>query len=281
MQTFICRIVLFLFLSPLSLAAYAQEDAAIKTKWGYKGNIGPSRWSELSPKFILCSEGKAQSPINITKKVKPSKQSLQINYAPAPLAIEKNAITSLNINNVQTLINDGHGVQVNFPQDITENIVFNKLRYQLIQFHIHTPSETTIQGQAYPLEIHFVHQGANGKVAVLAVLASGGAENSEIQTMLAHLPTDQGKEHVIAGQSINPAGLLPMNKNYYSFDGSLTTPPCSEGVAWLVLEKPITVTPAQIARLRQAVGGNNARGTQSLNGRTILYSTQTQTMQGK
>ncbi|MBA3661661.1 MAG: carbonic anhydrase family protein [Gammaproteobacteria bacterium] len=253
----------------LNAGVYAENDAAVKIKWGYKGNIGPSRWAELDPQFALCGKGKQQSPINIIEKNSAAKSDLQINYTSAPLDIGINDTTKLQIGKISTLFQDGHGIEVNFPADLIENIVINNETYQLIEFHIHTPSENTWHGQSFPAEIHFVHQGPNGKVAVLGVFAKGGEESEEMQIVVDNIPHDQGQSHLIPGKSINPADLLPANKRHYRFQGSLTTPPCSEGLQWFVFAEPITISPAQIARLRHAVGGSNARPVQPLNGRSI------------
>lgn len=254
-------------------AAFAADDAGIKVKWGYTGNTGPSRWGQLDTEFAVCSTGKTQSPINITKKVtKADDQSLKVEYQPAEMNIVDDGQTDITLGKKQILFLDGHGVQLNFPSSgVAENIILNGERYRLIQFHFHSPSENTLRGQGFPMEIHFVHQGENGHVAVIGVFVKGGNENPDIQKIIDNLPEDEGKEHIVKNEQISPAGLLPDKRGYYYFAGSLTTPPCSEGLNWVVMENPITASPSQIAMLRKAAGGANARPVQSLNGRAIGY----------
>lgn len=252
--------------------AFAIDDAAVSTQWGYKGNVGPARWGQLNSDFIACSTGKSQSPINIPKKVPHASGQLAFNYSSSKLDIVDDGQTDLTIGDKQELILDGRGVQVNFPsQDSKESITLNGKNYRLIQFHFHSPSENTWHGRSFPLEIHFVHQGENGKVAVVGVFVIGGPENMAIQKLAKHIPKVEGKEYTIEGEQINPADLLPATHQYYSFTGSLTTPPCTEGLSWMVLETPITASPAQIAVIRKAAGGANARPVQQLNGRKINY----------
>lgn len=255
-------------------STYADIYAAVKLKWSYKGNLGPERWGQIDPSFSLCSRGKSQSPINIIGKTISKKYDLSLNYTSAPLNIVNDGVTTLQIDNHQTIMNDGHSIQVNFSQNANESITYHGNSYKLVQFHIHTPSENQWHGQSFPMEIHFVHQGENGKVLVIGVFATGGKNNSEMQKIIRNLPSDKGKEHLIANEHINPAELFPSIMDYYNFMGSLTTPPCLENVEWIVLSTPISVSPAQIVMLRKAVGGANARPVQSLNGRQISFSAQ-------
>lgn len=256
----------------IAVNVYAADDTATHIKWGYKGNMGPTHWGQLDADFAQCATGKAQSPINIPKKVTKSDQSLVTHYEPAALAIVEDGTTSLLIGQQQIIFSDGHGVQLNFPVDHTkESIEVNNQIYRLIQFHIHSPSETTLHGQSYPLEIHFVHQGDNGQVAVIGVLVKGGEANATMKKMIDHLPNERGTVFEIKDETVNPADLIPSNQSYYSFKGSLTTPPCTEGLLWLVMADPITASPAQILMLRKAMGGDNARPVQPLNGRVISY----------
>lgn len=253
-------------------SAFALNDAGVKINWGYKGDNGPEHWAQLDSKFALCSQGKAQSPINITKKVTQAANELQINYVAAPLYIVNDGETKLEIGQEQYLIDDGHGVQVNLHPETKEIIRFAGQDYQLVQFHIHTPSETEWHGRVYPLEIHFVHQGSGGKTLVIGVLATIGNENSELQKIVSHLPKIKEQEQLVNDQTINPIRLMPNKRNYYSFAGSLTTPPCTEGLQWVVFEEPITVSPAQVATLKKAADGPNARPVQGLNNRVIYHS---------
>ena len=163
-------------------------------------------------------------------------------------------------------------MQLNFHTDPRESISLNGKDYKLVQFHIHTPSEHLWHGQSFAMEIHFVHQGENGELAVIGVFVKGGAENSALQKIVNNLPERNGIEQTINGEQINPADLLPAKHDYYSYAGSLTTPPCSEGVQWIVLSEPITASPAQILKIRKAAKGANARPMQALNERELMFS---------
>src|SRR5579885_685780 len=254
-------------------AAYADvNESGIKTSWGYKGNNGPERWGQLAPAFIQCAKGKAQSPISIVKKVNKIPGSLVINYQSSPVSIKYDGNTSLMIGSTQTIINDGHSMQINFSHgQANENIKLNGVEYRLVQFHLHSPSENELRGQNFPLEIHFVHQGSDGKVAVIGVFVKGGAANPVLENMIKQFPNDKGVEHPVQG-SINPADLLPVKRDYYSFMGSLSTPPCTEGLQWIVMSDTITASQSQILLFRKAMGGSNARPVQPLNKRVINYS---------
>lgn len=248
-----------ILLSLVSLSAYA-IDGTDNVEWGYKGSTGPMLWGQLTPTFRLCKEGKNQTPINITKNVVPAEYSLTIHYGNTGVDQEN-------------IVNTGHSIQVNFLPTSNENIMIKGKTYKLVQFHMHTPSETQLLGRAYPMEIHFVNQAEDGSKAVLAVLANGGSENAELQKIIKNIPKGKNQTQPISGSPINPAQLLPKGTNYYSFMGSLTTPPCEEGLQWIVLKDPIQVSPAQIVSLRQAIGGVNARPVQPLKGRQIFYHT--------
>lgn len=248
------------------------NDSGVKINWSYSGNTGPSRWGQLSPYFVLCSAGHAQSPININKNVVHTSNTLTINYHAVPMDIIKDGETTLMLDHTQIRINDGHGIQLNFtdPHDKETLTVDGKIA-KLVQLHIHTPSENQWHKQTYPMEIHFVHQGDKGEVVVMGVLVKGGAPNAALQTLIDHLPKVKHHAQTIPGQLINPLELLPAKHDYYQFTGSLTTPPCTEGVKWIVLSQAITASPAQIVQLRIATGAN-ARPVQPLNGRKIFYS---------
>lgn len=249
------------------------NDSAVKIKWSYKGNTGPERWGQLAPAFALCASGKLQSPINLPKRVPDAPSALAIHYQSAPLEIVNDGTTEVLLGKTQTIIKDGHSVQVNFNgNQPTEYITFANKDYSLLQFHIHSPSENQWRSMTYALEIHFVHQGENGQLMVIGVFVQHGKANKVLQKMIEHLPSVMSKEENIQGVSINPAELLPEKQSYFSFMGSLTTPPCTEGVQWLVMSNTITASPAQILLLRKASGGGNARPVQSLNKRKIFYS---------
>jgi carbonic anhydrase len=267
-------ILLFWYtLSLFSITTFAANDAATRIKWGYEGKNGPSHWGQLDPSFALCEKGKLQSPINIQKKVTDEEDSLLINYQPTAMLIMDNGPTYLMIGDTPLIINEGHSIQLNFPKNrAKENITFNGKTFRLVQLHLHTPSETKLRGKSFPLEIHFVHQGEHGTLAVIAVFVKTGDENMMLNKMINNLPATPGKPELLQGERIDPSNLLPDIKHYFSFTGSLTSPPCSEGVKWIVMEEYITASEDQINSLKEALHGHNARPVQSLNQREIQYS---------
>ncbi len=243
----------------------AQEDAGAIVAWGYKGNKDPARWALLDPAFRVCAKGKQQSPINIkTAKLPAGNNTLSIHYVPGVGTLGIDLTTDLTIGATRFEIKDGHGVQVdNHSSD--ETVTFNQEVYRLVQFHFHTPGENAINNVGYPAEIHFVHQSEQGKVLVLGVFVAGGENNKAIEAIVNALKENQAKTNF----SIAPIDLLPANRAFYSFMGSLTTPPCTQGLQWVVFKNPITVTPAEIVWLRKANSGANARPIQPINNRLI------------
>lgn len=249
--------------------------AALDTKgatvlWGYTGKTGPGHWGALDADFQLCATGKTQTPIDIRHASNSKQNLLQVSYGAAPLNIVNDGITTLTVGKQQLVIKDGHTIQVNFPNSgPKEKLIVAGNVYRLMQFHFHTPSETQLNGHEFPAEIHFVNQGPNGKIAVIAVFVQPGKENPALNPILNHLPKIKGKKYMRPDIRVNPAALLPANKSYYSFMGSLTTPPCNEGLQWFVMRRPIQASLAQIAKIRQAQGGNNARPVQPTNDRQV------------
>jgi len=223
-----------------------------KGHWGYEGKTGPAYWDCLSEEYALCGSGKQQSPIDITNSIKADLPPLIFNYHPIPLIIE----------------NNGHTIQVT----AAGTLKIGDNAYQLVQFHFHTPSEEAINGKRTDMVIHLVHQNIQGALAVVAVLLKAGdMPNSCIETLLRLMPKTQGEaQHHDVQIDINE--LLPMGqKDYYTFAGSLTTPPCSEGVKWVVLKQTLSISPRQLAEY-QAVYTENARPLQALNDRKVLSS---------
>jgi carbonic anhydrase len=234
----------------LSMFLSAQEHAA--PHWSYKGTEGPEHWGSLSPEYKVCGIGHEQSPIDITNAEIAKLPPIEFNYSPSLLK----------------LIDNGHTVQVNYAPG--SYIVIAGKRYDLVQFHFHNPSEEAIRGKRSALVIHLVHKDAAGKLAVVAVLFNEGAANPAIDAMVSHLPSAKGKE-MATDATVNAADILPQDRNYYTFTGSLTTPPCSEGVRWLVLQTSGTLSKSSLERLTNLYP-NNARPLQPLNGRAIKAS---------
>ncbi len=229
--------------------------AADEVSWGYGGEEAPAFWGELAPEFALCAEGKAQSPIDIRDAVSLDLVDIEFHYG---------ATTN-------HIVNTGHTIQVNF--DAGSHIVYNEVRYDLLQFHFHAPSEHTIDGEAAPLEVHFVHQDANSdNLAVVGILLTeGDAVNKAYAAVFDHLPADVGVAE-ITGAPVSLADLLPPSRGYFTYQGSLTTPPCSEVVRWLLLDTPVALSAGQVAAFR-AIYADNARPIQPLGRRDLLHTT--------
>lgn len=229
------------------------EDSNHGHAWTYAGAEGPQRWGELQPAYSICKLGEEQSPIDIRNVEKVKLPAIQFDYKPSPL----------------TIIDNGHTIQVDYAPG--SFIVVGDKRYELKQFHFHHPSEERIQGESYDMVVHLVHADSAGNLAVIAILVQKGDASRVIQELWARLPKTQGKAQKIAGIQVNAADLLPQNTEYYTYSGSLTTPPCSEGVTWLVLKTPTSFSPEQIDAFAR-IYSNNARPIQRINGRIVKAS---------
>jgi carbonic anhydrase len=226
--------------------------AADTSRWSYSGATGPSKWAKLEKSFASCAVGKTQSPIDIpdAEARKGDLPPLLFDYRPVPLRI----------------VDNGHTIQVNYSPGSTVSV--EGKRYELIEFHFHKPSEQKISGKGHDMEAHLVHKGKDGKFAVIAILLDQGKENALIKTLWANLPPGKDKENVVDSVKINALELLPRDKGYYAFAGSLTTPPCSEDVKWFVLKTPMQVSADEIARFAKSYP-MNARPVQELSGRDV------------
>jgi carbonic anhydrase len=235
-------------LSVVAIACHSAEDP----HWSYGGATGPAKWGSLEKGFSQCKLGQFQSPIDISDASarKGDLPSLLFAYKPSPLKI----------------IDNGHTIQVNYSPG--SFVTVEGKAYELVQFHFHRPSEEKIDGKAHDMVAHLVHQGPGGKLAVIAVLLDTGRENRLIKTLWDNLPKEKGKENVADAVKINAVDLLPANKGYYTFAGSLTTPPCSEQVTWFVLKTPVQVSADEIARFAKSYP-MNARPVQPVNDRDI------------
>jgi len=219
--------------------------------WGYTGHTSPEHWGELDSSYALCATGKNQSPVDIAGVIEADLPALKIAYE----------------TKASEILNNGHTVQVNFATGGALSI--GERRFELKQVHFHTPSENHIAGREYPLEAHFVHADADGPLAVIAVMFEEGAENAALAKLWKEIPTQADERHALTA-AFGAADLLPKNRDYYRFNGSLTTPPCSEGVWWQVLESALTVSRTQVEQFANAVGGHNDRPIQALNARPLL-----------
>lgn len=220
--------------------------------WEYMGKDGPVNWGKLDPAFRACSEGKEQSPIDIRgAKLNKSLQPIEFHYIAAGATIE----------------NDGHTIMV--TPHAGSYIVAGGVRYDLVQFHFHHPSEEAVKGNLTDMDVHLVHRAADGKLAVVAVRFREDINmpNALIAGLWSHLPTAPGQKEEISAM-INAGGLLPADRGYWTYMGSLTTPPCTEGVRWFVLEQPITISREQLAQFTRLYR-MNSRPLQDRNGRRI------------
>lgn len=235
-------------------------DSARPVHWSYESADGPGQWAALSPAYAACGSGKAQSPIDLPSAGAPATaDSPRFAYKPSALRMSHHE-------NVDDIIDNGHTIQVTVEDGST--LTSAKDTYELKQFHFHTPSEHTLAGKQFPLEIHFVHQSAAGNLAVVGVLVAEGSDHAELGKLLDHLPANVGDTVHRPEIVLDPAAHLPAEAPTLTYDGSLTTPPCSEGVEWFVRRQPITAGKAQIAKLAARLKRNN-RPVQPSNGRDV------------
>ena len=219
--------------------------------WGYSGHEGPNEWGKLDSTYAACSSGKTQSPIDIRGAEKADLPVLKFKYNSVPL----------------NLIDNGHTIQVNYPAGST--LTLGKKLYTLKQFHFHHPSEEHVNGHGYDMVVHLVHADAEGYLAVVAVFLKNGNADPLIDLVWQNLPTAKEKAVDVSGVTLNAEDLLPADHGYYTFSGSLTTPPCSEGVTWYVMKNPVALSEAQVAAFAKLYP-RNARPIQAANGRVIL-----------
>lgn len=232
-----------------ALAANAADPEGGAAHWGYDGAMGPGQWGR---QFATCALGTAQSPVDIKPPFERATQALTPHYKSGPLR----------------LIHNGHTVQVNVAPGST--LMVGGQAYALVQYHFHRPSEERIDGKPMAMVAHLVHQGASGQLVVVGVLMRESARASRaLRQLWRHLPPRQGPEVAVAGVTINPVDLLPRSRGYYSYEGSLTTPPCTEGVKFFIMKTPIGIRRDMIERFPFK---HNARPVQPLNGRTIAAS---------
>jgi carbonic anhydrase len=247
---------LTLFGAAVALASLAAPAAAQHTSgahWEYEGAHGPGHWGALDRSYEKCSAGKQQSPIDIRDAKSADLPAITFSYRPTPLK----------------LIDNGHTVQVTYAPG--SFITVGNQRYELQQFHFHHPSEERVSGKSYPMVAHLVHKNSAGQLAVVAVLLSKGAANSLVEKLWRYLPVAPGKEVNPQSETIDATDLLPSARGYYTFTGSLTTPPCSEGVTWFVLKAPTQVSGGEVLTFARRYP-HNARPVQPLDGRVIEQS---------
>jgi carbonic anhydrase len=234
----------------------AQHDSA--SVWNYEDK-GPATWGTVSPEFAACGEGKRQSPIDIANVKSASSVGIKTDYKPASLRV-------VHTSHMSDVVNTGHTIQVNFVNGDT--LTIGQDVYILQQFHFHDPSEHTVNGKHFPMEIHFVHTSAAKKLAVVSVLVEQGKANKAFEPIWLHLPKQKGLEAHLENVAIDVNKLLPRRKAAYRYEGSLTTPPCTEGVTWIVMKQRVQLSAEQIEAFRSILDGNN-RPVQQLNERVV------------
>jgi carbonic anhydrase len=236
--------------------------------WSYKGDTGPAHWGSFSENYALCATGKKQSPVDITKSVKADLPRLQFNYSTTQMGLVRND------HNLYAVLKAPQSVD--FATEKLDSLSIDGETYELLQFHPHTPSEEAINGKRADMVIHFVHQNAQGKLAVVAVHFNQGKANPSVAKMWEGLSqtSSEGNPLEIKARKevqIDVNQLLPEDKNYYTLEGSLTTPPCTEGVKWIVLKQTVSISAQQLAQYKE-IYSHNARPLQPLNGRQVLSS---------
>jgi carbonic anhydrase len=232
-------------------SAHKKEAHSTHTdQWSYEGETGPEHWGELDKTNSVCVNGSEQSPINIEfSQVKTDKkvENIQIQYEPTPF----------------TLVNNGHTVQANATTE-SNRILVEGNEYKLAQFHFHTPSEHQFNGQNYDMELHLVHKDTNGKIAVLGVMIQEGKENEKLASVWDVLPKEETAEDISVKERVDLQGILPQQQTSFHYNGSLTTPPCTEEVKWVIFEQPIEMSKEQIQAFRK-IFPDNHRPVQPLN----------------
>jgi carbonic anhydrase len=251
------------FAVTLTLTNGRAEDAhaapAHGAHWSYEGATGPAHWAELDPECDVCRDGKTQSPIDLATATAQAGSSANLDYGKTSLHIAQHE-------HVSSLLDNGHTIQVTVEEGST--FTTSHGTYQLKQFHFHTPSEHTLNGRSFPMEVHFVHQSADGRLAVVGIFFVEGAANANLAKLIAHFPAGSGESADLPAEKIDLDLHLPADRTAYTYMGSLTTPPCSEGVEWYVLREPVPASREQLAAFAARLK-NNHRPVQPLNGRAV------------
>jgi carbonic anhydrase len=248
-------VALSISLSACGSEATEKNSAEHSPHWSYEGNTGPAKWATLDSKNTVCADGTEQSPIDIElSQIKVDKEvgNVDINYQPTTF----------------TLMNNGHTIQANDSSG-SNTITVEGQKYTLVQLHFHKPSENQINGQTFDMEMHLVHKNSEGKLAVLGVLIKAGQQNEQLAEIFSNLPKEKTKEDIKLEQAIDLNALLPKDKKAFRYDGSLTTPPCSERVEWTVFEQPIELSTEQINAFG-TIFADNHRPVQPLNNREVV-----------
>ena len=242
--------------------AYAmQETSHHGPHWGYEPENGPASWGKLNRDWALCADGKAQSPIDFRGARQKKSDAMKLAFPAANLRI-------IHQTHVLDAIDNGHTIQINY--DSGETFTVGNETYALRQYHFHSPSEHTVKGRHYPMEMHLVHLSKDKKIAVIGVFIEEGRHNTVFDAIWSNLPQKTGQEVHIENVQVDIDDMLPKNKTTYRYSGSLTTPPCSEAVRWFVYAEPIELSRDQIKTFRSIFHGNN-RPIQPLNNRLLHF----------
>lgn len=241
----------FLLLTGMAAMVATTAYAGGSGHWGYSGHEGPEHWGDLSEEFSACSSGKNQSPVNLTGMIEADLKPISFSYKNSSLDV----------------VNNGHTIKAGYSPG--SSITVDGHTYNLLQVHWHTPSENHIEGRSFPMEAHFVHADDAGNLAVIAVMYTKGQENTAIAPVWAQMPSKAG-ETSKASTSVSAMNMLPKNKDYYRFNGSLTTPPCSEGVYWMVMKDSVEASAGQIEKFHSTFHHDTNRPVQALNARPVL-----------
>jgi carbonic anhydrase len=241
------KLVLLILLSGTPFAGMAEGE---EPHWQYEDQLGPEHWGELAEQFSVCSEGKNQSPIDLVGDLPADLPELNFKYMVRGGLIE---------------VNTGHAIQENVRPGNT--IEFLEEQFELKQFHFHSPSEHTIKGEHFPMEVHFVHQNEDGKLLVVGLMFEAG-EHNEAMNQLPSFRAKRGESP--STEPVNFNEMVAGRGDYFLYNGSLTTPPCSEGVQWIVIKQPIIASPEQLQHFQDLLGFANNRPIQTHNSRIIL-----------
>jgi len=246
----------------IAVAAESKDDAPAHARphWGYSDEDGPARWGKLSPDWALCGSGQSQSPVELGGAKPAGAATLAFGYKPASLQIAHHE-------HVVDVLDNGHTIQVNYDEGST--IEIEGKHFELVQYHFHAPSEHTVEDRHFPMEMHLVHRSKTGEIAAAGVLIEAGIHNTAFDPVWQNLPDEPGERVHLEHVRVDVDDLLPRDRRTYRYPGSFTTPPCTEGVRWLVFTEPIQLSQAQIDAFKAIVKDNN-RPVQPLEGREVL-----------
>ncbi len=234
----------------LSLPLAWITSVLAENHWSYKGDTAPEHWGNLNAQWFFCNQGQYQSPIDIRDPVTGNLPPLNL-YLSSPAG---------------SITHNGHTIHITVEEG--NSVALDRQHWQLKQFHFHAPSENYINGQRFPLEVHFVHANSKDEGMVVAVMLVAGQANPALEMVLNALPQRQHHSAALP-PNVSFASLFPQDKHYYRFSGSLTTPPCTEGIIWLVMKQPVEASQVQLSRITQALRNANSRPLQPLHGRQI------------